>query len=63
MENLTVLVPFYNEENTIYESVTKLISSLKLEKIIGTIYGKWPINKKHIYKIIKNKTVTYKKIS
>ncbi len=34
MENLTVLVPFYNEENTIYESVTKLISSLKLEKII-----------------------------
>ena len=34
MENLTVLVPFYNEEKTIYESVTKLISSLKLERVI-----------------------------
>ena len=34
MENLTVLIPFYNEEKTIYESVTKLISSIKLEKII-----------------------------
>jgi len=34
VENLTVLIPFYNEEKTIYESVTKLISSIKLEKII-----------------------------
>jgi len=34
VENLTVLVPFYNEENTIYASVTKLISSLKLERVI-----------------------------
>ena len=41
---LRLSVPNFEKINLLYQN-----KKLKLEKIIGTIYGKWPINKKHIY--------------
>ena len=41
---LRLSVPNFKKINLLYQN-----KKLKLEKILGTLYGKWPMNKKYVY--------------